>query len=211
MIGIMLDLETLDNKINSVILSIGAIAFDLSASDDIKIINKFYRNILIEDQIKKYNKTISDATFEWWMKQEPEVQDSLTKNRVGYECALYDFLEFTSKYNLQEVWCQGIDFDIPIIERAISDIASIRDDDGFLYAYIENMGGTQFKLWHYSSVRDLRTLASIFPTATSANTNKLKHNALADAEYQLENLSNILKYIKKTSNNYLLSQATLFS
>jgi hypothetical protein len=71
------DVETLDNKSNSVILSMACIHFDDSESDA-NDLPKQYRKFLdsaffvkfdANDQVKRFGRSISKSTVDWWAKQ----------------------------------------------------------------------------------------------------------------------------------------------
>jgi DNA polymerase III epsilon subunit-like protein len=62
---LMLDLETLGNKSNSAILSIGAVEFDLETGETGR---EFYQRIDLQSCIDK-GLIINGSTFYWWITQ----------------------------------------------------------------------------------------------------------------------------------------------
>lgn len=69
----MLDLETMGNKSNSVILSVGAVMFDIETGE---IGEYFYERIEFQSALDVGLKINAD-TVEWWMKQSDEARAQL--------------------------------------------------------------------------------------------------------------------------------------
>lgn len=155
----MLDLETLGLTAGSVILSIGAVAFDPVAGT---LGETFYRNI-DRASCEAVGLTADPATEAWWAKQSPEVRAALEADQVELGQALFEFAGF---YELRggALWSQGPSFD-PIL----------------LAAAFEACG--QPVPWAYDAPRDTRTvyeLSGLTPDRKRATL----HNALEDAKAQ---------------------------
>ena len=68
---VMIDLETLGTKADSVIISIGAVKFDLDSEqmDD----NGFYASVSIDSNLERGRK-IDEDTLLWWLQQSTDAQ-----------------------------------------------------------------------------------------------------------------------------------------
>lgn len=62
---IMFDLETLDTEPTAAVLSVGAVKFDRSG----KILDRFYRALHYDRQVRVHGRSVSQATIAWWMEQ----------------------------------------------------------------------------------------------------------------------------------------------
>jgi len=85
---IMIDLETLGTTADSVILSIGAVRFNLDTScvfDGLG--DTFYQVITIDDQSKRH---ISGYTLAWWMGQSKASQAVFTDDSCTLNDTLFD-------------------------------------------------------------------------------------------------------------------------
>lgn len=71
---IMVDLETLGTAPGSVILSIGAVRFDVEEG----LLDEFYVNIDVESS-QRLGLTIDGATVMWWMKQSDAARAKLSE------------------------------------------------------------------------------------------------------------------------------------
>lgn len=76
---VMLDLETLGTASNSVILSIGAVAFDPFTGDRSR--HTFHRFLDVDSQLKA-GRTISGDTLIWWLDREADARQALIE---GYD------------------------------------------------------------------------------------------------------------------------------
>ena len=69
--NIMVDLETLGTSADSVILSIGAVKFDLETGE---IDNRgFYASVSVESNLS-FRRRVSEETLLWWLKQPAAAQ-----------------------------------------------------------------------------------------------------------------------------------------
>lgn len=166
-IQIHIDIETLDKLPTALILSIGAVN---DCTND-----TFYIEVDLEDQGPR---TIGIDTLKWWLEQPTEMPiqgivklfDALT-GLATYIRRLRPFPE--SKI---EVWVNGLDFDVPILINAY------------------NNCGIPVP-WKYNEVRDFRTVRKLFlEIQDSERVNH--HNALADAQWQMEHLNRCLQYLQ---------------
>lgn len=170
---VSLDIETLDNKFSSAILSIGAVAFDRRTG---KLGKTYYREIDIDSAIK-YG-TVSASMLCWWMNQGEKAKEIFDDSAKGKErkvhlaTALQEFCTFIRSLGAPFVWGNGSSFDVTIIEHAI------------------NTGSVGLVApWSFWNVRDVRTVVDLAETITpwrkaSVERDGVHHNALDDAAHQ---------------------------
>ena len=166
---IMIDLETLGTTASSVILSVGAVKFDLMSTqiDD----NGFYASISIESNLD-YGRRIQEDTLLWWLKQEAAAQNVFHEAKTTLSDALIDFSDWIGADDYF-IWSNGADFDIPMLAHAYSQIQ------------VE----VPWKFWNARCYRTYKNLPGakdirVPPTGT-------KHNALSDAVQQAMTLQHI--------------------
>ena len=171
---VMLDLETLGTRADSVILSIGAVKFD---PDSGKIDDKaFYASISVDSNTES-GRHISEETLLWWLKQSAEAQKVFHEAKSTLPTALDDFSAWFDHDDYQ-VWSNGADFDIPMLSHAFSTHG------------LE----TPWKFWNSRCFRTIKNL----PFAKNAVKveNPLKHNSLFDAINQAQQLHEYFKAMK---------------
>jgi len=165
--NVMIDLETLGQRPDSAIMSIGACTFRFNSGG--KTVDKFYINVDPKD-CKKHGMVIEKSTVEWWMKQSPEVIKSFKNPApVPLQDALTQFSKWfgSSTRGKPFVWSNGAAFDLPILEIAY-----------------RNLG--MEPPWYYRNTMCYRTVCNL----SNISNNKLResdamlHNALCDAEAQ---------------------------
>jgi|SRR6267378_2123427 len=163
---VMVDLETLGTKPGSVILSIGAVAFDETGLGE-----QFYRVISISSSLQAGLKEDADTKL-WWSKQAPEartVLDQATDLRIAVPLvvALTEFAQWLgSVAPLKDikVWGNGSDFDNMMLAAAYDAV--------------------QMSLpWRFYNNRCYRTLKNLLPAITFERSG-VHHNALDDAMTQ---------------------------
>jgi len=172
---IMIDIETLGTKATSSILSIGACEFNINTG---KIGETFHTRIDIDSCLKK-GLTVDGNTIGWWMEQDDEARHSLFDGHIRtLEDALLGLIAFIQPGDV--IWANGSNFDIPILENALS--------------------ACSFNIpWSYFNVRDYRTLVKMVPKEQfeSIRTRaELKHNALSDAEAQALSLCAVIHWLE---------------
>ncbi|MND61127.1 hypothetical protein D3C87_600990 [compost metagenome] len=151
---LVLDLETLALHPHAAITEIGIIDLLTDQTLSLKINPHEQREGFVQDP----------QTIEWHLKRDPSYLINLAHTGVRPCTAagnLHNWLMQVKANSDKElvIWCQGTDFDIPIITN-------------FLKHY-------QYHLpWGYTNVRDIRTLAALFPEVEYKKGN---HTALEDA------------------------------
>lgn len=110
--NVMIDIETLGTAANSVILSIGAVAFN----DTGLMGDEFYTNINIDSCLEK-GLVVEGRTILWWMGQGDEARAALGTNELSLQAALHGLANaFDWRDTL--VWCNGLSFDLPILDTS---------------------------------------------------------------------------------------------
>lgn len=166
---VMIDLETLDTTATTIVLSIGAVKFDVEGLRP----DTFYRVLGIEEQ-KIKGRTWSAATLSWWLKQDKAVLKQALDNPVNVVEVLRDFDNW-ARGECEGVWGNGSDFDNAIM--------------GHIFQ--------QYNMrWPYQLNRCYRTAKNMYPHINTPP-KKNAHNALDDAIYQAIHMRDILCYIQK--------------
>lgn len=160
----MIDCETLGTTASAVILSIGAVKFDLVSNkiDDAG----FYASISIESNLD-HGRRIQEDTLLWWLKQTPAAQAVFHESKITLASALVDLSDWFGDGDYC-VWSNGADFDLPMLAHAYSQIQ------------VE----TPWKFWNSRCFRTYKNL----PGAKDITIPRegVHHNALADAHYQIQ-------------------------
>jgi hypothetical protein len=168
---VMLDLETLSTRADGVILSIGAVKFDPHSNNVGE--DAFYASISVDSNTSA-GRHISESTLLWWLQQSPDAQRVFTEPKMPLAVALDEFAAWFDHPNY-EVWSNGADFDIPMMNHA------------FMTHGLDSP-------WKFYNSRCFRTMKSMsFAKAAVKVENKLKHNALTDALTQAQQLQEYYK------------------
>lgn len=110
----MLDIETLGKKSGCIILSIGCVGFDPRGNG---YGERFYANI-DRASCEAVGLVTDPDTLNWWASQPEQAKQALLPNQMPLQSALYEFVNFWHRNALVNVWAQGSNFDVPIIEAA---------------------------------------------------------------------------------------------
>lgn len=168
---IMCDLETLGTTADAVILSIGAVKFDLETGDIDD--SAFYRSVSVDSNLEK-GRRISEDTLIWWFKQPAAAQAVFHEAKESLDGALIEFSDWIGSGDYS-MWSNGADFDLPMMAHAY----------------------TQFGIeipWKFWNSRCFRTYKNL-PGAKSIRVEPtgVKHNALSDAFQQAQTVCAIHK------------------
>ena len=157
-----IDLETIDTRPQSTVLSLGAVKFN--PLDDSEPHSEMYFKISIDDQ-DRLGRTASDDTIEWWGKQDPKIMEEAfdQEGAITVEEALSKINKFVVGVDI--LWGQGYGFDYTIIEDMYRSLGK----------------PIPYNFWQ---VRDSRTLFSVCKEDPRKKIQSDLHNALADAYYQ---------------------------
>lgn len=165
--NVMVDLETLGNGSNSVIVSIGAVEFGPEGLG-----REFYTLVNPESCVKA-GLQMDASTVMWWMTQSEEARSALgDKDAKPLARALLEFFDWYPPS--AAFWGNGATFDNVILSNAYR---------------VCNLS----KPWTYSADRCYRTLRALRPDIKGvALPGEVAHNAITDAKYQARHAVNIL-------------------
>jgi len=175
---LMIDLETMGNKNDSPIVSIGAVFFDPATGE---LGADFYKVICLESAMA--HGALPDAsTIIWWLKQSSEARAAITvDDAVSINDALIGLCNFITRNCEQpgwlQVWGNGASFDNVILRSA----------------YDRSMIPSP---WKWFNDRDVRTIVELgraigFDPKKQMPFEGVQHNALADAVHQAKYVSAI--------------------
>lgn len=163
MTEVMLDLETMGNRSNAAIVSIGAIQFKL---EEAGIGDQFYAAIDLQSCLDA-GLTIDGSTVTWWLSQGKEAQEALLQEPQPLRKVLEEFAKWLPRN--AKLWGNGPAFDNAILTNAY------------------RMLGIP-KPWRYSDdrcFRTIRSLAGIGPDNGGVVREGTTHHALDDARFQI--------------------------
>lgn len=172
----MIDLETLDVKPTSTVLSLGAVKFNPFTDDE--PYSELYIKFDIDEQ-DRLGCTVSDSTIKWWSEQEQSVQDEAfsPEGRISVE----EGLAMINKWvvGVDEIWGQGYGFDITILENLYQKIGKPVP-------------------WQFWQISDSRTITKRMPEDPRKSMQTNLHNALADAYFQAKSVQIMFKHFNFT-------------
>lgn len=166
---LMIDLETLGTSADSVVLSVGAVKFDLE-SDAIDG-RGFYGSVSIDSNLEA-GRRIEEDTLLWWLKQPAAAQTVFFEDKLSLEQVLIDLSDWLGD-NKWIVWAKGPSFDISMLE----------------HAYRRFGMPPPWEFWNTRCVRTYMALPGA--KGIKASTEGLKHNALSDAYEQVKTVQMI--------------------
>lgn len=179
---VMIDLETLGTAADAVIMSIGAVKFDLDAGTIEP--EGFYASVSIDSNLE-VGRRVQEDTLLWWIDQNAKAQAVFKEEKMHLAAALDDFHAwFDPAYEDEyRVWSNGADFDIPMIAHAMK---------------VQGLP-LPWKFWNNRCFRTYKNLphAARAPKVPNAS----KHNALADAYAQTQQLIAIHKVVMGDAPN----------
>jgi hypothetical protein len=168
---LMWDIESLDTLPSAVVLSIGAVAFNLEDSDTEASLSKdsrcFYTGLAMQDQMDE-GRTVDAATLKWWLKQGTEAQTVFWDGTRSVITGLSQLHRFCVSHKIKYIWGNGNMFDNVAIR-------SLYNDFDMASSYPVS----------FRADMDLRTLKLLAPEETHIERVGTVHNALDDAKYQV--------------------------
>jgi hypothetical protein len=182
-VDFMIDIETLGTDPSSVILSIGAVMFDIETGE---MIDDFYEEI----SPKQPGRYVDIDTVRWWVERDPAVFLSITSASMELDTALtglHAFVTWSGVNVIDEtrsrkrVWAKPPKFDAAMLENAFQQ-CSIPVP------------------WDHRELMDLRTYMSLYHGERplfSLEVEGKKHNALHDAKIQARICSHIHGWLKE--------------
>lgn len=181
--NIMLDLETLDSSPKAVVISIGAVAFDLVG----ELGERFYAELTDDTSTQqRLGRVISGDTVAWWMRQNIMAKQVFSSpppfsiRRYATLDALTAFSSFVANNGGDDaiMWGNGADFDNIILGSLYSDFEEPRP-------------------WKYHNNRCYRTMKNLGIGPPRPRTHAgTKHNALDDAVTQAIHLQEIFACLR---------------
>jgi hypothetical protein len=168
--AVMLDIETLGIKPESVILTLGAVKFDPYHPG--KTTTGLYLRVDVDEQIAQ-GREVNEETVAWWGRQPEHIREEALGDleRVSVTELMKQLNKFLVA--VDEIWCQGPSFDIVILENIYRQ-----------YQVSPN--------WKYHQIRDSRTLFQVHGDPRDKNAAGL-HNALEDCVSQARGVQKIYK------------------
>ena len=168
----MLDLETYATTMDACVMTIGAVVFDRSG----KQFNSFYRRI-DGASCDAIGLRRDPKTIDFWSQQSDLSRHEIEtlENRVSIQDAIHDFTQFWKANRCDFLWCNGANFDEPIL-------STIYDKLGME------------KPWRFFNVRCVRTLLSLVNLKTSS-TGLVSHHAVEDCRNQILGVSKAFKML----------------
>jgi len=117
---VMVDIETLSTRVNAVVLSIGAVAFD-PYSDHIG--DSFSVQLDPQEQMEK-GRHVDVNTIKWWMGQSEEAKKESFSGSNKVEavlCVFRDFITSLGSHSTLRLWSNGPSFDEAILRSLYAD------------------------------------------------------------------------------------------
>lgn len=176
---IIIDNETLDVLPSAVLLTIGAVAVEIS-DNGLIVLGRWYRRIEWWPAITQPARTASQATLDWWNAQAlPPFSEAfdLDADRLSLSLAMHS-LQAWLQINPYPIWGNGSDFDNAQLQHAFT------------------QHGLRWPYWRNRCLRSLRgTVLQLYPNTQLPDfpADKIKHHALHDAEHEAEVLAVLLK------------------
>ena len=185
MINVIFDFESLGLNEDSVLLSLGVLAFDPSDYDIVgdgvettfnKLLQQgLYVKLDAKDQVKNYGRTINASTLMWWTEQDEEASQVLKKSK--FDIKLPDMENLLNEY----LEMNGVTRNTPVWSRGYT--------EPMWYESVKLNLNTYGSFRHYQ-YRDIRTLLNVsiedkYLSRNHINTIEhpvsfIKHNALHD-------------------------------
>lgn len=174
---LMLDLETLDNKPSSVILSIGAVAFD-PETDAVNTDLTFHKFLRLDEQLAR-GRTVSESTVLWWLDQD----DTARVRQIGAkrEQVVHVLQAFT-------LWLEEISDVQPQKVRVWGNGAAF-DNAALASLYTAYGMEPPWKFWNDRCYRTVKALAGTKPADYG-----VAHDAVDDAIKQSKHLQQIMAH-----------------
>ena len=163
---IMLDLETMGNRSNSVIVSIAAVPFNLETG--IYANNYFYERIDFQSCLDVGLK-VQGSTILWWMQQNEEARKEICKPANKIHLALRNLEIYLNSFGSNfEIWGNGARFDMGLLQ------------DAYHACSYDKLP------WKFGNERDVRTLVSLAPHIKEQTSNVgVAHNPVDDCIFQI--------------------------
>lgn len=190
---IMVDIETLGTRMDSVILEIAAVEFNRHTGEIGEIFDK---KIGIASQVNLNNRKIDARTLKWWSEQSNEAKKNIfgCDNTPYLADALASFERFyqscdNPQYSDEDsrtvtLWGNGSIFDLGILQHAFETVTK----------------GEEIP-WKFWAVNDVRTIVALNPSVKKNCTfDGTQHCAVDDCKHEIKYLVETLKTIQIDEN-----------
>lgn len=188
---IMVDLETLGTRQDTIVLEISAVEFNRYTGE---IGEVFDAKLDIDEQVQ-YRRSLNCETLQWWFKQDEEARKNIFDKdvdiiRFNIPWALSEFSNFVERCNnkcnsdsdrrVVKLWGNGSLFDLGILQNMYE-------------TCLPNM-----KLpWKFWAVNDVRTIVDLNPDVKkNCEFDGTPHCAVDDCKHEIKYLVETLKTIK---------------
>jgi hypothetical protein len=172
---LMVDIETLNTNVNSVILSIAAIPFTFEEGI-IKDVEPFYQNIDIQSCLD-LGLEVNGDTLSWWLNQTDKAKSKLDNPKpTSIQTALgkFNFYIFTN-FNVEDlrIWGNSARFDLGILNNVYNKTSTTPP-------------------WFFRNERDVRTISALNPEVKKRlkkeyeESGEVLHDALTDCRLQID-------------------------
>lgn len=180
MIEMMFDLETLDVKSSALVLSVGAVTFEMfdtgGGNLDYRIVDRFYRVLDMERQFR-IPRTVSQSTLLWWMQQDADARaEAFAPVRRNVGLVMDELQGFVDKdaITINKFWASPVSFDFGIWNSLADDMSHSTP-------------------WKYNQVYDVRTVLNeaSYSAKDHEPTRKIEgkaHMPVYDCEWQIDEL-----------------------
>lgn len=169
---IMIDIETLSTKVNSVVVSVAAIRFNMKNkfSENVHDYDTFYMRV-DPKSCRQYGCVIDSDTMKWWKQQPLESQQEVfdLNNRHHIKHVLSKLIDWVGNDTSIRVFANSPHFDISILD--------------YLYSKCKMKSP-----WKYWNVRCTRTIYELGGVNLNKISNRYKHHSLYDCLKQIEGL-----------------------
>lgn len=197
-LDLMVDIETLGNEMNSTIIQLACVPFDIETG---AIYEDETFNEIADIEKNEIAPEVSASTLKWWLKTDKELFTRLLNSgSLSTEDIIRLFhrqvKEWQSRVGIRNVylWGNGILFDNQMIKYQMEAI-------GLYYPV------------HYKNDRDVRTILELASAKSGVSEREIKdklgngvndHNAINDVLYQINYVSECYRYL--TSNTEELEE-----
>lgn len=180
--NVMFDLETMGTSPDTIVLSLGAVAFNKNGI----LGEKLWKFSLLDQQ--RLGRTWDASTLQWWMRQSEDAREVFQPDdfEVTIEEYFEEFHEWVvplmesqdEGFDQLKPWGQGANFDVAIMENIYKQ-------------HHEN--GDFATPWNFWNVRCHRTFKELTRCDQLVLRKGTHHDALDDARYQAECVLHILQ------------------
>ena len=171
----VLDLETCGTNLDSAIVGIGVVEFDLARGT---VGRSFFRAINLGDAVNNHGAKIDPATVTWWLSQSKPAQAAIVTNCYSVRQALLDTAQFMGECGPDlKVWGNAPAFDCGMLSH--------------LYKHL----GMEVP-WKFWNERCVRTIKGLFPMVEAPEFVGEKHNAVDDCKQAIAHILKIREYVR---------------